>query len=182
MSADAKEQRIIPYLPPDLSEPADLVSAIRARRGGDLLELDRMLLHSVPLARGWNAYLREIRQNLSVHAQLRELAILGVAVLNRAEYEFAQHAPEYLKAGGKPEQLEAVRSLGEQHFMQSAFSPLERVVCDLTLAMTRHIEVPSGIMFKLREALGETATVELVAVVATYNMVSRFLVALRVHP
>ena len=35
--------------------PGDLVAAIRARRSnGLLLNLDRMLLHSPPMARGWN--------------------------------------------------------------------------------------------------------------------------------
>lgn len=174
--------RPIPFRPLDLAEPADLVGAIRARRGGDLLELDRMLLHSIPLARGWNAYLREIRQNLSVDAHLRELAILAVAVLNRAEYEFAQHAPEFLRAGGRPEQLQAIRRLEEAPEVKGVFSPLEHLVCELSLAMTRHIEVPHGLLVQLKNALGETATVELVAVVATYNMVSRFLVALQIHP
>src|SRR5690606_15711496 len=44
----------IPYQPEDLAEPAEVVDAIRRRRGGKLLELDRMLLHSAPLAAGWN--------------------------------------------------------------------------------------------------------------------------------
>ena len=177
-----QDDRPVPYLPADLAEPADLVSAIRARRGGHLLELDRMLLHSIPLARGWNAYLREVRQNLSIDPHLRELAILAVAVLNKADYEFAQHAPEFIKAGGKDAQLDAIRLLGTTHFTPGAFSPLEQLVCDFAVASTRHIEVPDGLMRSLQQALGETATVELVAVVATYNMVSRFLVALRIHP
>src|SRR5690606_10326538 len=45
----------IPYQPADLAEPAEVVDAIRQRRGGELLELDRMLLHSAPLAARWNA-------------------------------------------------------------------------------------------------------------------------------
>ena len=39
----------------------ELVAAIEARRGGSLLNLDRMLLWSEPLARGWNGYLRAVR-------------------------------------------------------------------------------------------------------------------------
>lgn len=179
-NSESHADRAIPLLSPDHAEPADLVAAIRERRGGHLIELDRMLLHSAPLARGWNAYLKEIRQNLSIDAHLRELAILGVAVLNGAEYEFAQHAPVFLKAGGQPAQIDAIFALGQAHFNATAFSPLEQVVCELTLSMTRHIEVPPQLMHNLKTALGETATVELVAVVATYNMVSRFLVALKV--
>ena len=43
-------ERLIPYQPMDLAEPAALVAAIRERRGGQFMNLDRMLLHSVPIA------------------------------------------------------------------------------------------------------------------------------------
>ena len=46
---------VIPYVPRDVAEPRALVDAIRARRGGALLNLDRMLLHSPPFAAGWSA-------------------------------------------------------------------------------------------------------------------------------
>ena len=64
------------------------VEAVRARRGGHLLNLDRMLLHSPELTRGWNSYLGAVRTRLSVSPRLREIAICTVAVLNQAEYEF----------------------------------------------------------------------------------------------
>jgi len=43
-------KRLIDYQPMDLAEPAELVAAIRKRRGGKFINLDRMLLHSVPIA------------------------------------------------------------------------------------------------------------------------------------
>ena len=80
----------IPYVPEDIQEPADVVSAVRARRGGKLISLDRMLLHSPPLAAGWNTFLGAVRTGLLVDPKLRELAMCVVAVLNGAEYEFTQ--------------------------------------------------------------------------------------------
>ena len=44
--------------------PEDLVDAILARRGGELINLDRALLWSEPVARGWNVYLRNVRTGL----------------------------------------------------------------------------------------------------------------------
>jgi hypothetical protein len=41
--------RLIPYQPLDLSEPADLVAEIRKRRGGQFINLDRMV--EVPVER-----------------------------------------------------------------------------------------------------------------------------------
>ena len=87
----------IPFVPADLSEPADVVAAIRARRGGELLHIDRMLLNSPALASGWNGYLRAVRNDIGLDPMLRELAMCVVAVINGAEYEFVQHAPYFLK-------------------------------------------------------------------------------------
>ena len=44
----------LPYKPHDDAGPEEVVAPIRARRGGTLLNLDRQLLHSPPLALGWN--------------------------------------------------------------------------------------------------------------------------------
>ena len=88
----------IPYVPKDLSEPRDVVAAVRARRGGELLNLDRMLLHSPPVAMGWNALLGAVRKDLALSPKLRELAMCVVAVLNGAEYEWGHHAPLFVHA------------------------------------------------------------------------------------
>ena len=174
--------RLIPYQPLDLAEPADLVAEIRKRRGGQLINLDRMLLHSEPVARGWNHFIGNVRQQLSLDPKLRELGMCGVAVLNGAEYEFFHHAPPFLKAGGTQAQVDAMRHLGEDDFDPKPFSPLERDALELTLQMTRMIQVDSELMKRLQAALGNTVLVELVTVIAAYNMVSRFLIALDIHP
>jgi len=175
-------ERLIPYQPMDLSEPADLVAAIRKRRGGQFINLDRMLLHSVPIAEGWNHFVGEIRNNLSLSSKLRELAMCGVAVLNGAEYEFFHHAPPFKKAGGTEEQVQALRLIGQPNFPVDLFSQVERDAAELTFQMTRNIRVEPALMKRLQAALGNTDAVELVTVIAAYNMVSRFLIALEVQP
>ena len=161
--------------------PADLVDAIRARRANrQLLNLDRMLLHSPPMARGWNIYLGAIRKDLQVSPVLRELAICAVAKLNRAEYEWLQHAPELLAAGGTQAQLNALIEIDTASGNTVAFSELERVVLKLTEEMSRQIEVRSTTMNALRGHLPDREVAEIVGVIAAYNMVSRYLVALGV--
>jgi len=175
-------ERLIPYQPMDLAEPAGLVAAIRQRRGGQFINLDRMLLHSVPIAEGWNHFIGEIRNNLSLDPKLRELAMCGVAVLNGAEYEFFHHAPPFKKAGGTEDQVQGLRLIGQASFPRNVFSPVENDAADLTFQMTRNIKVEPALMKRLQIALGNTDAVELVTVIAAYNMVSRFLIALDVHP
>jgi alkylhydroperoxidase family enzyme len=184
--------RPVPYKSQELAEPQELVSAIRARRGGVLLNLDLMLLHSVPLADGWNGFMRRIRNELTVPPKLRELAICVVAVLNRAAYEFHHHAPEWRKAGGRDEQIEALDKVMSAATRADAlrvietaagavFDADERAVFRLAVEMTRDVEVSDATFADVKAALQDNQqAVELVAVIAAYNMVSRFLVALKI--
>ncbi len=165
------------------SEP-ELVARIRARRGGALLNLDRMLLNSPPFAAGWNAHLGAVRRELSLPPRLCELAICAVAVLNGADYELEHHAPELLRAGGNEAQLKAPKAMDSSQppsVDPTVFDTLESAVLSLTAEMTRNVRVTDETFERVRTALhDERQVVELVGVIATYNMVSRFLVALEV--
>lgn len=167
----------IPYVSANLAEPAALVAAIRARRGGELLNLDRMLLHSPPLARGWNAFLGEVRTGLALAPAALELVVSYVAVLNGAPYEYAHHAPLYLAAGGRQPVLDAMQA-GPDAVACVALTDDERALLQLTLEMTRAIVVAPGTRDAARRAVGDDRRlVEVIAVIAAYNMVSRFLIA-----
>jgi|1048.fasta_scaffold00010_11 alkylhydroperoxidase family enzyme len=174
-------QPAIPLLPADICEPQALVDAIRQRRGGELLKLDRMLLHSPALAEGWNVFLGKVRNELSVPLRLRELAMCVVAVLNGADYEYEHHAPIYVRAGGTEEQAAALMQLDEANFPIGLFPELEQDVIGLAREMTRQVQVAGPLKRRLARSLGAQQTVELIATVAAYNMVSRFLVALSIH-
>jgi len=157
------------------------VDAIRQRRGGELLELDRMLLHSPPFADGWNALLTEVRGKLSLPGRLRELVICAVAALNGADYELLHHGPVFLEVGGSEAQLTALHRLGEPSWNDSVFSDADRAVIRFTLEVTREVR-PSEQAFAAARAVLEDdrQMVELAGLIGTYNMVSRFLVALGV--
>jgi alkylhydroperoxidase family enzyme len=173
----------VPYVPADLAEPKDIVDAVRARRGGHLTHLDRMLLHSPPLASGWNSLLGAVRGKLSLDARMREIAICAVAALNGAEYEYHHHTSELLKAGGDEHNVRALRDVASAVNNSLLFNEAERAALQLTLEMTEGVAVNEDTMNWVKKVLPSTqAVVELVATIATYNMVSRFLVALDVRP
>ena len=174
---------VIPYQPFDIQAPKELVSAIRERRGGILLNLDRMLLHSPAFASGWNNFLGAVRNSLSLPGTVRELSICTVAILNSAEYEFIQHAPEFIKAGGRQDQLDALQKIQDEEPDSAFFSPREIAVIHLSIEMTRNVKVESTIMDAAKNALDNyQQLMELVGVIATYNMVSRYLVAMGIEP
>lgn len=163
-------------------QPLDVVEALRKRRGGNLLNLDRMLLNSPNYAVGWNSFLGAVRQGLSLDARLRELVICAVAVLNRADYELAQHAPEFLASGGNQAQLDGLMDFPSALVDSVLYSPLERAALDFTREMTLQVQVTDACFANLRNMLPlPQQQVELAGVVAAYNMVSRFLEALHVQ-
>jgi alkylhydroperoxidase family enzyme len=172
----------IPYVPIDLQEPRAIVDAVRKRRGGTLLNLDRLLLHSPELAQGWNAYLGAVRNRLVLAPKLRELAMCAVAMLNGAEYEFVHHAPELLRAGGTQAQVDALRDPEQAAGDGELFDARERAALAVAIAMTRTVAVDDQVFEALRVELSERELVEFIATVATYNMVSRFLIAFGVEP
>lgn len=157
---------------------ADLLERIQARRpGGSLIGIDRVLLRSLPLADGWNALLGRVRADFNLELEYRELIMLRVAVLNGASFEWGVHLPAYLQAGGSNEKAEALL----QTNVAGTFSAVEQMLITLTDQSTRQVSVDVEVIEALKVALGESQTVEAVATVAAYNMVSRFLVALGIH-
>ena len=79
--------RIPDWTPARKPQAQDLVDAILKRRGGTLINSDKALLWSEPLARGWNVYLKAVRTDLPTSPKLRELGICTVALLTGAAYE-----------------------------------------------------------------------------------------------
>ena len=171
--------RIPVWNPEDAPRDPAVVDAVMKRRGGKLLRLDEALLWSEPLARGWNAYLGEVRQNFAVDKRLKELAICTVAKLTGAQYEYDHHKPHYLAAGGT---VALVDSLGD---VDSAITSTiatadEKLAMRYALAMTRSVKVPDVLFREMKSRFSTTELVELTAAIAAYNMVARFLVALEV--
>ncbi|ROS39748.1 carboxymuconolactone decarboxylase family protein [Amycolatopsis thermoflava] len=155
---------------------SEVADRIRARRGGRLTPLDGMLLHSPPFADGWNSLLGAIRGQGTLPGDLRELAVLRVAELNGAEYEWAAHEPVAKEEGMTVEQIAALREGGDR----SVLDERQRAVLAYTDAMTRRIRVPDELFATLREHFDAREIVELTVTIGAYNLVSRFLVALEV--
>ena len=170
------ESARLPFAPEE-GATADL---LRARRGGQLAALDRLLLHSPPVAEGWNVLLGALRSGTTLPADVRELIILRVAVLNGAEFEWTAHEPIARRAGLDDGQLSALRS--RDAGSAAVWTPLQQAVLAFTDASTTSVTVPDPVFAALRAHLDERQVVEAVVTVGGYAMVSRFLVALEVPP
>jgi 4-carboxymuconolactone decarboxylase len=157
-------------------QEGEIVERIRTRRGGALRPLDRMLLHSPPLADGWNDLLGAVRTATTLGGDVRELAILRIAALNDARYEWDAHEPLGRRFGLSDIDLAVLR---DEHD-RSGLSPRLAAALDYTDAMTTSVRVPDPVFAALREHFDDRQVVELTVTVGAYNLVSRFLVALEV--
>ena len=109
-------------------------------------------------------------------AQYRELAIMLIAVINGADYEYQGHVPFALKAGLTQEQLDDLPAWRES----SRYDAKQRGVLEYTECMTRHVHVPDEVFALVQPHFDPRQLVELTATIAGYNLVSRFLEAVRI--
>ena len=178
--------RIPDWTPTAKPQPFDLVQAVLKRRGGELINLDKALLWSEPLARGWNVYFKAVRTDLPTSWKLRELGICTVALLTGAAYEYHHHAPDFLEAGGAQAELDALQMICQSDARQAqshqALGAVESIVIKYAAQMTLDVKVTDEVFAQIKQHFDTTQIVELTAAIATYNMVARFLVALGVSP
>ena len=160
-------------------ELADSIAKIKGARGGRLINIYRLMLHSPTLANVWFDLNQAVRYGTEIDGKSRELAVIRVAILNDVEYVQRAHGPAYaLKEGLTPEQVDAVANWQPSKL----FTEQQRALLAYTDAMTREIAVPDGVFADVRKHFTERQTVELTMLIGAYNMLTRFLKALKVDP
>jgi alkylhydroperoxidase family enzyme len=122
--------------------------------------------------------LSAVRNRSSLSADLRELVILREAILNRAPYEFEAHLPIAKAAGVSDAAIQLVQELEPQNV--SAWNAKQQLAIQMTDAMTQQLEVPDDLYEQVRQHFDAQGQIDLVATIAAYNMVSRFLIALKI--
>lgn len=169
----------VPYLSDQsIDELSDgLIKSIKKRRpNSQLLNLDRILLYSEPVTIGWQTLFGKLREELTFSGQLRELIILRIAILNRAHYEFVQHFPVALQEGVPQAKIDAIASWQDS----TLFTKEEQAILSYTDAMTKSVQVPDDVYHTISTLFNEKQIIEITALIAGYNMVSRFLEALQI--
>ena len=126
----------------------EISERILERRGGKLRPLDEMLLHSPQIADGWNSLLGAIRSRCTLADDVRELIIMRIAVVNRADYEWGAHVEVAAETGIEPAQLAAIRL--PEVTNDPTLSPRQQRVIAYTDAMTNDIHVSDDVFDALR--------------------------------
>lgn len=115
------------------------------------------------------------KQELDNH--LRELAILRVAHLTGANYEWTQHVPLAKETGVTDAQVEAI-PLGAG---ADAFNDVEKGVIRFTDEITQNVKVSAETFSALEKHLGPRQMVELALAAGFYGMVARVMESFEVE-
>ena len=166
----------IPYADENQNEEVVALAAQIRKERGQLHNLYRMLLNSPPVARGWLNLLTAVRQQCKLPARYRELVIVRIAIINGAAYEYDSHIPIALKAGVSQQQIDGLREWRKS----KGFDAADQAVLAYTDSMTEDVHVPDDVFDALRPHFDARELTELTATIAAYNLVSRFLEAVKI--
>ena len=145
-------------------------------RGSDILNLNRVLAHSPNVLRNFMRLGNSLLFHGVLPPRLRELAILRVAELTGAHYEWAHHVPIAQQAGVSEEQIAGLTSWATS----AHFDARERAALAYTDSVASTVGVSDEVFGEARAHLSEAEVVELTLAVGYWGMVARVLVALQV--
>jgi 4-carboxymuconolactone decarboxylase len=152
------------------------VFAKMEQRGSAILNLHRALA-STP--NGLRNFMR-LGNSLLFHGvlppALRELAILRVAQMTGASYEWAHHVPIARQVGVGEEQIAGLKGW----HTSPHFDERERAALRYVESVTSAVTVPNEVFREARAHLSEAEVVELTLVAGYWGMVARLLVALEI--
>jgi len=118
------------------------------------------------------------RFKTAVAPRLSEFAILATAKLWRAQYEWFAHVPQAERAGVK---AETIRDLHKGRVPKSAPKD-ERAIYDFVHELYKTRRVSDKTYARVRDLLGEPATVEFVGILGYYVLISMILNVFRMSP
>jgi 4-carboxymuconolactone decarboxylase len=146
------------------------------RRGSEIINLNRVLAHSPNVLRNFMRLGNSLLFHGVLPPPLRELAILRVAELTGAQYEWAHHVPIARQAGVGDEQIASLTDWATS----AHFDARERAVLAYVDSVTSRVGVPDEVFSEARVHLSEAEVVELTLVAGYWGMVARLLVALQI--
>jgi len=146
------------------------------QRGREVLNLHRALARSPNSLRNFLRLGNSLLQYGQLPPNLRELAILRIAQMTGADYEWAHHVPIAKQAGVSASQIEAL-----SHWRDAEeFNARERSILDYVEAITNTRDVPDSVFEAVRSQLSEEDVVELTLVCGFWGMVAAILLALKI--
>jgi len=144
------------------------------RQGAAILNLHRAIGNSPTILRNFLRLGTSLLGFGQLPPNLRELAILRIAQMTGADYEWAHHVPLAKQAGVSEEQIKSLKKW-EAH---DCFDDRARALLLYVETVTREVAVPGDVFNAARAYLSEGGIVELTLVCGYWGMATRILKAL----
>lgn len=157
----------IPYVDPETAPPAvkEVFDLLPAH-----LNVFKLMAHAETCFRAWIRLGSQVLGKQKLSALLRELAILRVARLSGAPYEWVQHVPIARHTGASEAQIEA---LERGDVTAPCFDEVERLVLRFTDEVLRDVGASRATHDALARLLSPQELVELVLAIGFYMTVAR---------
>jgi 4-carboxymuconolactone decarboxylase len=157
----------IPYF--DLAQAMpELQKAVGSRPP---LNIYRMLAHGGPSAVGFLKLGNALLTKSQLDPVLRELVILRVGILSRADYEVHQHTRIAKRVGVSEEKIAALYDGAEA----AIFTDIERKILRYTDQVVLNVKAGDSTFAAVAALLSHQELVELTLTIGFYMLVSRFL-------
>jgi len=154
----------------DLS-PEILEYITKVREGGIAVNLSNMLLNAPASIKEFNATGGTILFNSEFDARKREIAVLRIAHITKAAYEWHHHRNFGKAVGVTDEEIEKITVEGPVTALDEEGNLLCRIADEITL----DIRLSDEALAEALERYGPRQTTELILCCCWFNLVSRFL-------
>lgn len=148
------------------------------KAGMEVPVLYRALANAPKMLHGWVSFAWSLRNDAETDRGLRELAIMRVAQLTGASYEWQAHWPMAERFGMNRDQLAELKTWESSE----AFTAEQRLLLALTDDLTLRLDISDSTWAALTAEYSPADIVELVLTVAFYSCVSRVLGGFDLRP
>jgi len=147
------------------------------RPDGEVLGIFRTVANHPDLARRWMVFATHVLVKSTLSARVRELAILRVGWICRAEYEWGQHVEIAREGGFTDEEIRRIQAGPEA----DGWNPADRAVLRAADDLLRDAFITDEVWAELAESMATEQILDLIFTVGQYNLVSMALNSLGVQ-
>ena len=164
----------IPYVEPENASPEvrEILERLPVK-----LNIFKIMAHAETSFRPLLSLGASLLGQQKLDARLRELAILRVARLSNAEYEWAQHVPIARHTGASDAEIDA---LERGDIEAGCFGELEQAVLRFTDEVVRDVGVSDATFAAVSKHLSDQEVVELILAVGFYMTMARLMETTRI--
>ena len=160
-----------------LPDDADLPKDVQGKLLPTSLNVVRMMANAPASFNGFQEFAQSILFDSEFDARKREIAVLRVAQVTRAGYEWTHHVRVAKMMGVTDEEISAIET-------ESPVTSLDEegnLLCRVAEEISRDVRLSDEALKRILDRYGVRGATELILCCSYFNMVSRFLESTRVE-